>query len=385
MENLYKNKGSVVIWVLKNNLHEAFVVWMLAQAYDRRQHDGKSTGLVSSPFFTDILTTQMHTNKKTAKKRLEKAVDNRFLCPLDNGKYVITSHRAMVGVAMDDQQRRHEDKQTGNPTNYLEADREYTMSLGNWIDPEDMYNTVSKLSAVEEIQAGVIGRGRETQGELVGRARRTMIRRTHDTGNTIIKQYILLDAQKLLIDADCSQMDAINAFIRAEELARKVSPSFPGRTIFHKKHIFNYARPLLAIQLPNAYTNHVIIKEVPANRERCQWLRKAGLTDVRSIASGGHEQHQYTTWQNSQFLNSQSMGLTNQSPGNAVARAIEYLDMVLEIGECFDQILSDTGASGIRNSNAGNPRVWKEKVKSSDVTPLSAPVSTSRNHTIFSC
>jgi hypothetical protein len=326
----------------------------------------------------------MGVSKKTAKKRLEKAIDSRFLCPLDNGKYAITSHRAMVDVAMDDQQRRHEDKQTGTPTNYLEADREYTMSLENWIDPKDVYNTTAKLSAIEEIQAGIIGRGRETQGELVGKTRRTMIRRTHDTGNTIIKQYVLIDAQKLLIDADCSQLDAIKAFIRAEELARKMGCEIPGRTLFHKKHSFNFAKPLLAIQLPNAFTNQHIIKEVPANRERCEWLRKAGLTDVRRIASDGHKQHQYTTWQDSQFLNSQKMGMTNQSPGSTVARALEYFDMILEIGECFDQILSDTGASGIRNPNAGNPRVWKEKSISSDVIPLPATEATGRNHTIFS-
>jgi hypothetical protein len=61
--------------------------------------------------------------------------------------------------------------------------------------------------------------------------------------------------------------------------------------------------------------------------------------------------------------------VTGQSPGDEVARAVGYINRILEIGECFDQIMTDTGATGIRNPNAGNPQVWKEQVESQDVTP----------------
>ena len=372
MENTeYKNKGSVVIWVLRNNLQDAFVVWMLAQQYDRHQHrkTGQPSSRISSPFFVDWLTTSMAVTRKTAKKRLEKAVSYGFLSLIQDRNYLISSHRRMVEVAMNHQESQYENGKPGRPLDFLEADREYTMSLGDWIDPKDMYNTVARLSAIKEIQAGILGRGRTCQGNMIDRHRSTMIRRTADTGNTTIRQYVLFDVLKMLVGADCTQMDAINAFINAEEKARSLGYIVEGRTLFHKLHVFDYTKPFLAIQIPNAFYNKRVIKEVPANRERRQWLCKAGLTDVRRDVADGHKQYQYTTWRNGKFLNSQKLGVTTQSPGDLIARTVGYINRILDIGECFDQILVDTGATGIRNPNAGAPRVWKEIVKASDATP----------------
>ena len=89
MNDQYKCTGSVINWVLNNNLEDAFSVWMVAQNYNRsKKYIGEATGYISSPFFLQHVAQCMSVQDKTAERRLKKAVDHGFLTPIAKNKYI---------------------------------------------------------------------------------------------------------------------------------------------------------------------------------------------------------------------------------------------------------------------------------------------------------
>ncbi len=351
---LYKNKASVIQWVLHNDLSDAFVVWMLAQDFDRRHHP-KPTGRISSPFFLSWLATAMDVQERTAEKRLEKAIEHGFIDRSNNSKYLITSHRKMVYVALDDQQRRFEDGNPIRPEDFASNDIEWTRELKDWIDRHSIPNTRALLSGRKMIQDGMLCRGRTRQGNLVDKSRRTMIRWSKKADIETVDRYILFDSFKMLVDASCSPQEAIDAFVKAERKYQKLGYCPTGKQRLHKKHIFSLCKPFLVIQIANSFYSNSDIKEVAAIREVRSWKRKA-KTNARSRDSG---QDSYTMWKDGQFIGSKQLGVDN-IPQRAVDTACGYISKILEIAECRDIILTLTGAIDIRPVSAASPRAWKE-------------------------
>ena len=367
----YKCTGSVVSWALSHKFHDAFVVWLLAQQYDRSKHSGKTTGRITSPFFVDWLAKTMAVEKRTAQKRLEKALNIGFLDHLVRG-YTITGHRRMVKIAMDDQARRHADGNNIDPRSFLDADREFTRTLDKWIVPTDMKATAALLSGRAMQQGTVLGRGRKRLGKLSGCHARTMIRRTEKADVIAQDRYIRLEPMKMLVDASCGPQDAIKAFVDAEAKFRKLGGNLPGRQFLHSKHIMSHCSSFLVIQIANSYYCKSDVKEVPARFTRHSWIRKSGLANARRpIETTGHhlrpsKPHQYTTWKTGAFVKSRSWG-DDHVPENVLHVVLQYVQDIVDNLECADLIMTKTGASGIRSVYAASPRGWKERP--SGVTP----------------
>jgi hypothetical protein len=366
----YKCTGSVVLWTLANKTHDAFVVWMLAQKYDRgKQKSRKPTGHVGSLYFLEYLAKTMNVTMKTADGRLEKAIQYGFLQQTDRG-YKITSHRNMIKVAMADQERRVDDGAM-SPDTFLAADREFTRHLDKWIIPHDMNATIALLSGRAMQQGSILVRGRESLGNVAGCSGRTMIRRTEAADVVEVGRYILLDPQKILVAADCSVKDAIDAFMEAEKKYRR-HYHMPMNRLLHSKHVFALQRSFLAIQIANSYFSHSDIKEVPANRVCRQWKRKKRRVPSAAYASDSPipqppGRGSYTTWKSGKFVGSKDLG-DSHVPEARLHAVMNQLQTIVDDPDCADLIMVRTGATGLRPVYAGQPRAWSER-SSSDVTP----------------
>ena len=364
----YKCTGSVVMWTLANKLTDAFVVWMLAQKYDRsKQVSRKPTGHISSPHFVAWLTKTMNVEPRTTYSRLEKALKHGFLLQTDRG-YKITSHRKMIQVAMSDQARRHEENKGLDPSVYLSADREYTRQLSKWIDPRDLDVTAALLSGRAMQQGSILARGRKSQGNIVKCSERTMIRRTEKADVVELGRYILIDPLKILVDADCTLRDAIEAFMMAEKKYREHSHLSTCK-LLHSKFIHHLKRSLLAIQIGNVYFSHSDVKEVPANRRCHQSPRKSRRVPSAAYASDSPvpaTQDSYTTWWSGRYVGSKDQG-DNHVPSNIMDMVMHQFRLIVEDPECAEIIMARTGATGLRSVAAGQPCGFVERV--SGVTP----------------
>jgi hypothetical protein len=366
----YKCTGSVVMWALANKLHDAFVVWMLAQKYDRnKQKSRRPTGHISSPYFVDWLTKTMNVEPRTTYSRLEKALKYGFLQQTDRG-YKVTSHRKMIQTAMSDQERRNEENNLKNqdPSTYLAADREYTRQLSKWIDPRDMDATAALLSGRAMQQGSILARGRKVQGKIVKCNERTMIRRTENADVVELGRYIIIDPQKILVDADCTVKDAIEAFMEAEKKYRQHS-HLPTHRLLHSKYIAPFARSFLVIQIGNVYFSHSDVKEVPANRRCRQSPRKSRRMPSAAYASDSSvpvTQDSYTTWRSGRYVGSKDQG-DNHVPDNIMHMMMHQFRLIVEDPECAEIVMARTGATGLRPVHAGQPRGFVERA--SGVTP----------------
>jgi hypothetical protein len=372
----YKCTGSVVQWALANKLHDAFVVWMLAQKYDRSKRESKRpSGHISSPYFVDWLTQTMKVERRTADKRLERTLKYGFLQQTDRG-YKVTSHRKMIQIAMSDQERRNEENNLRNqdPSTYLAADREYTRQLSKWIVPDDMDATMALMSGRTMQQGSILARGRKTQGKIAKCSERTMIRRTKNADVVELGRYILIDPLKILVDAECTAKDAIDAFMAAEAKYRQHG-RLPTHKLLHSKHIFSLARSFLAVQIGNVYFSHSDVKEVPANRLCRQWKRKSRRMPSAASASDSSvpNRDSYTTWKSGRFVGAKNQG-DNHVPENVVHMVMSQLDLIVNEPECAEIIMSRTGATGLRPVYAGQPRGFVERA--SGVTPSFATSAT---------
>jgi len=360
----YKCAGSIIYWALANKLHDAFMVWMLAQKYDRTKHRGKTTGRITSIYFIDWLSKNMSVDKKTAKKRLQRALRYGFLDYLSTG-YTITSHRRMVEVAMDDQYRRHSDDQGVNPVVLLDADREFTRPFNGWVMPTSMYTTKALMSGRLMQQGTILARGRERQGNLAGCSSRTMIRRTEDADVVVQPRYIRLDPNKMLVEATCTTTDAIDAFTAAEDMYRSKGGQLPGCKFLHKKYISSAHRTCLVIQIANAYCSKSDVKEVPAKHKRHSWIRKSSDPHPRRpIEKAGDSLRQlpnsYTTWKTGAFVKSVDWGDIHV-PENVLQSMMRYLQDITHDPDCAELIMLKTGATAIKSVYMAEPRGWKTR------------------------
>lgn len=412
----YKCTGSTVVWVLRNDLVDAFVVWMLAQQYNRHQNGGKATGKISSGFFLSHIAISMGVGQATAKKRLEKALRNRFLEPSGVGCW-ITGHRKLLEIALDDQLRRHQNGEAPDPRILISGDTEYTGEMSNWIIPHDIEATKSLLLGKVLQQWSMIGRGYESQGSLLGLDRRTLMRRIEDANVATYHRYIVFDPRRILVKSSADLSTIHQAFFKAEDLYRSLGFYLPGRRFFHSKYITHstlfdsglrtqdfthstfthsnfthstftdsgLANSLyLAIQLSSLHLGLSNTREVPFCRGSRNWMRRAGMAELRTRDSCGLESkdsvkmasHQYITQTNGGRDGSRNRGDINNLT-NIIKMNLGFAQQIIENLECSDLILKLTEAEGIRSIYSGTPCTFQESV--SGVTPNLLP----RETTIF--
>jgi len=369
MNQTYKNTSSLITWVLHNNIVDAYTIWMLAQGYDRHKN-GHATGRIKSKYFIKYLANTMLVTEKTAKTRLNKAIKNEFIERPASNTYIIRSHRYMTIHAMDDQQQRHDEKQTTiSPQQMLQADREYTRKLFDWIDPKNIINTKTLLTGIVCIQGSVRNIGKITQGKLINSSRRTVQRRALDPRLNTIERHVAFDVHSMLTGADCSPSVSASAFKEAEDIYRKRNGqcSLPGRKLLHSKYIPSKNKSLLIIQVPNAHFSSLNIREVPANRERCKWLRsRVGVGACCLSMSPRHTNRpSKSSWLGERFTVSEKIGVSQKN--NALfAVCQKYLIDILECGACREHILDRTGASGLGQIQAAVPALLSGRLFKTD-------------------
>lgn len=374
IEQPYKCKGSVVMWVLAHGLEDAFTVWMLCQKRDREYHNGIPSGYIDDPGILKYLAHSFKSSREKARKALGVALRYGFLTPADRpGAYYICSQRKLVFRAMDDQKKRcEEDNSLIPPKVYLKGDVEFTRKFENWVCPTDMTKTKALLYGVMAVQGSPICRGRDNHGRLIEHHRRTVQRYSKNAGIQEQERYLLFDVMRMLIDPACSIKDAVKAFQEAEFIYRKMGHAPIGRQLFHRKTVelaTSDLKTFLTVQLPNAYSSKLNLNTAPS-RQGSAWLNsESGGTGCQNTHVDSHRA----------LVSGLLRGETNKKgsvpdvvPDRVMAHYISQLSDILEVDECRDVILRKTGARGLRSIRSSRPQAWRLKSVHSSATPFLA-------------
>jgi hypothetical protein len=219
-----------------------------------------------------------------------------------------------------------------------------------------------------------------------------MIRRSQRAGLEAINRFVLFDPMAMLVSPDCHPIAAVEAFQTAEKKFRKMGYYLPGVQYFLRKFIFEHKKTFITIQVANAYHSSLTIKEVPENRGRRNWIRKLDAAGARRIRdakgrpgespgpAGDGGQDPYTSWKDGDFIHSGKVG-DDHIPENVLNMIQENIQRILDVGDCFDLILSRTNAEGIKSVSSAGFCGWREE---SHVTPPFATGTDCRKATILS-
>jgi len=379
MDHEYKCTGSVVMWTLYNRLSRGFMVWMLAQKFDRKRYK-RATGYVKDAFFLDWLTKSMSSTRKTTEKRLEEALQYGFLNECGKGKYLISSYRKMVEVAMDDQKRKYDECSNNAsippPELLLKGDRKFTQDFLDWIDPKSVDNTINLLTGIASIQNSVNFRGKLNQGKLLNCHRNTIQRRNKKNNTKEFERFIIIDARRLLHSSDCANRRAIDIFREAERIYRR-SNYLRGRQYLHRRLI--NGKYFLAIQIPSVCISSLRNMEAPSIRESVHWLHlKSGgrghrtaslslsdttrLYESSSSLDGRKRLPLLVEWPR-RFKNSKEMGC--EVPDYILSSYLRGLTDILSNEHCRKHILHETNSTKLLPLSLAEPFVYV----SDDATP----------------
>ena len=359
MDHAYKCTGSVVMWTLYNRLSRGFMVWMLAQKFDRKRNR-KPTGYIRDTFFLEWLSTSMSSTKKTTRKRLEEALQYGFLSECGSNKYLVSSYRKMIEIAMDDQKRRYDKNKNIDsippPELFLKSDRKFTRDFLDWIDPKNVDRTIDLLTGVASTQNSVNFRGKLNQGKLLNCHRNTIQRRNKKNDTNEFDRFIIIDVRRLLERPQCTTRRIIEIFKEAESIYRRSKKYLRGRQYLHHKTINE--RYFLAIQIPSVCSSDMNIMEAPSIREAVKWLHlKSGGRGHRTVSLSLNDTTRFYAPSSSfdgrkrlpmlvewppHFKNSRDMGCI--LPNNVMTSYLSGLISILSDGPCESFILNETNA-----------------------------------------
>jgi len=366
--DLFKHRGSIVTWALHWGYEDAYAVWCLAKKFNRENSkSGKATGRIRSPYFSTFLARHMNCQRSTAEKRLQRAVGIGFLIEDCNESYMIVSSKAIYKAAIEHHEQKYEDNLTEFRSWLIFAnDREYTLPFTAVIPSGKLITIRAAMYGLMAVYGSRHLMSRETHAKLLRCSRNTTIRLAHSAGVEELNNYILIDVMSLLYKPECGPVDAIRAFQEAESIYRFGNRKTRGRKLFHSKTVKELEKTFLTIQLPNSYTNKLVVREVSLGQER-SWLSSSdrsggGFNDDRTpakkaMSDGGHN-----------LCNSKDLG-SIAIPERIVQSHLHVLVEMLEVEECRSHILSASGAQNISPVGVTSPIVWRSKGFVRSATP----------------
>ena len=359
------------MWTLYNKLHGAFIVWFLAQQFDRKRH-GEATGYVRDAFFFSWLKDKMGCTSRTARKRLDEALQYGFLEKSGKKRYLIRSYRKMLAIAMNNQYEQYKEDNINiiPPELFLKSDRKFTSVLKDWIDPKDYKKTIALLTGIASIQNSANYRGKLNQSKLLNCHRNTLQRRQKNNNTKESERFIIIDVLRLLEKPSCSPKQIIKIIIEAESHYRR-SNYLRGRQLLHSKWV--NGKSYLAIQIPGVCTStSKTMQEVPEIREVINWLTlKSGGQGHRTVSlshmSEGREGSHAPSRSDKDpvnhdvvgrkrlpllvelpvhFISSNNLG-NAELPNSVLFNYLKSFEDILNSDQCASLILKRTGATRI--------------------------------------
>lgn len=388
MDHTYKCTGSVILWILNNRLHRAYMVWMMAQKYDRKCHH-VATGSIHALSFLDWISISMDCKRKKQERYIGEALQYGFLEKLGHN-FLIRSYRKMVGIGMDHQKRKYDEDKSGctiPPELFLKADRKFSTDFRNFVDPKSERNTVYLLTEFATIQNSLNYRGKLNQSKILNCSRSTIQRRNRGIIAKRASRFIIIDVMRLLIAPKCSSLQAIKILKESEIIYRKSKKYLRGRQLLHQKTI--NGKRFLAIQLPDMYYSMSGIKETPAIRETVKWLHSppGGLgyctIPISHVSSSAEDDIVVrkslslgVEWP-IRFRDSGDQGSAD-IPISTLTSYLQGLNDILYHKNCQSFILRETGSPGYKPFSELEPLVWSDVAHATPCLQLFSPEDDSR-------
>ena len=372
MNTTYKIRSSVIIWSLHHNLHDAFVVWLLAHNYDRYKNRNRAPqGFINFDYFRHLLKKQMNCSKVTVRKRLKKAISFGFLT--QEGRVI--SPKRMVRIALE--QNEHNLVVTNDYL--LKNDVEFTRELFGFVSPTDMKQTKSKLIGILAIQGNISNRGVYGLSQILNCSERQVIRSLQSTDLVVIKRFVLFDVLAMLVDRRCSRYEGIKAFIKAEKIYRH-SKGMSSSLLYPKTCDSN---TFLSARLSNSYFSTLDLQTRLAPRKQINCVQVSGHSDLEPTESGSDHSSKFggdakgvsagscfdspivigfeTTDLHAALAGSEAYGDTDKLLRGSLAYYSQYLEGITEATECHSLLEKETGAVRILPVQAAAPFVYRER------------------------
>ena len=395
--HLYKVRGSLIMWTLHNQAQDAFLVWILAQDFARARNHGRPSGRVHKKHFLDQLIKDMGCIRITAQNRIKRSIKFGFIGEDVDNYYLITGRNNIVKTTIRKQRRNFEEKTSDfNLPIFFSDDRRYDVKAKNLVDPLNLNKTKALLYGIMAVYCSRQLLSRDTHAKILGNKRDAIIKLSKKAGIKEKGTYLLIDPISLLYQPDCTRVDAVIAFRKAEQIYRYGSERrVRGREVLQRRRVRE--NTYLVVQLPNTYTSTNIEKEVPIRYESFMALLGPGEGAGRSLtpdraqkprpmrhttpasASGkcmdsyGGRKEQSPEGRE-EFLNSWELAGEISLPDSVTNRYLATLRDILETEECRDVILSATSAQNIRSISSISIRVWRSEVITFRNTPVETMV-----------
>lgn len=384
----------MITWILHSNLHDAFLIWVLAYDFNAKISNINNkyymTGRIKAVrSFIKYLCKEMDCTESTAKKRLNRAIKHRFLL-WDDNQILLVGSKKLLETAFFQQSRAYSDKRSScEPTFFFRDDRSYTVRAGDIVSPKSLGDTKSLLYGIVSVYGNRYLWSRGTHSNILRMDRRSIIRLFKKSNTKAIEQYLCIDPFNLLYKPKCNRVQAIEAFITAENLYRKGSKT-RGRSVIHRRTIPDLgtnSKTCLTLQLPNLYISSTITREVPASTPGfvVNSLSRFGMTGSRAkpISScvgldtgyspdqrlGRRGKHKELPAGSRKFMDAQRIGEIRELSGTFTARYLDTLNQILDDERCQEYILDTTEAEGILPLSHINPVLYRGKIDRSRVTP----------------
>lgn len=376
-DQIYKVRGSLVMWALHKKAHDAFLIWILAQDFARASNRGKPSGRVHGRHLVDQLIRDMKCNATTAKRRLSRAIRLGFIEEEVEGYYLITGRNRMAETALRLQSVDFDEKKsTYRPIFFFLDDREYSVRATNLVDPENLNRTKALLYKIAAVYGSRHLLSRDTHAKLIGNGRDAILKISKRAGLQEVGTYLLIDPMNILYKPTCSKLEAIEAFKSAESLYRYgCEKRVRGRELLHRKRVDELDATFLSVQLPNTFTSETIEKEVPVKFNTFAALLGPGEGESRTFAP---DRQEMSPGGRRKYLNSRELAGCVSLSDSFVNRYLTTIRQVLDEPECRESILRATGAEDIRPLMAASAQVWRGKAFVRNNTPEKSIVERSR-------
>jgi len=379
-------RGSVITWALHSELHDAFLIWVLAQDFNAtpsNSNDGYhlTNRIKAKKAFLRYLVQTMDCTITTAKKRLNRAIKHRFLGD-DGDSYLLIGHERLVDIAFRQQTMAYDSKRSFcDPSLFFEDDRRYTIEAGKLVDPTNLWNTKAFLYGIMAVYGSRYLWCRDTHAKIMRVNRRHTIRLTKKANIRSDEQHLCIDPMSLLHNPKCGRIEAIEAVQQAENLYRTGS-KIRGRSLVQRRTIPNLDsddfKTSLTLQLPNLYTCDSILREAPASTPKfmVDSLSRVGMTGdcAKPIPSSSENQNKGVKRKElpaggRKFLDARGLRETRKLGDSFNARYLSTLGEILANDDCRESVLAATGASDILPLSYANPILHRGKIDRFRVTP----------------
>jgi len=379
----YKVRGSIIMWTLHKQATDAFLVWILAQDFSRARNGGRPSGRFHEKYFINQLSKDMGCNLITAESRLESAINLGFLNEETENQYLITGRNKMVEIAIRD--CLSDDSENSLFKKFFLNDVEYTIRAQNLIDPQNTQNTKINLYKILAVHGSQYLWSRDTHAEIMGNNRDAVIKISNKADLDEVGTCLLINPMSLLRNPDCTKLEAINAFKKAESLYRQ-GYKIHGRELLHFRRVdLQDFRPetYLSIQLPNTYWSRSVEKEVPVKFDTYPAL----------LGPGNEESRVFTSKRKEERLEGRIPFVTSRErlgqiflPDRLIGAHLDGLHKVLDEPLCHEIILQGTGAEDVVHPTSSSVTVWRTKAMKLENTPLTGTgnLQTSRSYSLHS-